>query len=62
MNKKVTILVACHKPDTVYKNDISRIIIGNHVGISSACIWAKDEIKIGNLHTHTCWSSDFKME
>lgn len=26
----------------------SRIIIGNHVGISSACIWAKDEIKIGN--------------
>ena len=29
MNKKVTILVACHKPDTVYKNDIYTPI---HVG------------------------------
>lgn len=24
------------------------IIIGNHVGISSACIWANEEIRIGN--------------
>lgn len=29
MNKKVTILVACHKPDTVYRNDIYTPI---HVG------------------------------
>lgn len=26
----------------------SKIVIGNRVGVSSACIWAKDSIRIGN--------------
>ncbi len=32
----------------LYTSRNGRIIIGDHVGISSACIWAKEEIRIGN--------------
>ena len=31
-----------------YTTNNGRIVIGNHVGISSACIWANEEIRIGN--------------
>ena len=32
----------------LYTSHNGRIIIGDHVGISSACIWAMDKIEIGN--------------
>lgn len=32
----------------LYTSRNGRIIIGDHVGISSACIWAKEKIEIGN--------------
>ena len=32
----------------LYTSHNGQIIIGDHVGISSACIWAKEKIEIGN--------------